>query len=150
MRHADEERVDTLRAASVDDRLQARDEHLAALEPEALLWRPLARQELLELRLADQALQRETLLVGAQVERAGRLELAANPITLREIVDEHKFHAYLRAVDLRTERRRRVHMPCEAALSSHINTWGWFLRQARKQYEPAFTLKMSIMITHKS
>ena len=121
MRHADEERVDALRAARVDDRLEARDEHLAALEPEALLGRPLARQELLELRRADQALQRQTLLLGAQVERAGRLELAPNPVALREVVDEHEFHSDLRAVHLRTEQRRRVRTPCGAALSSHMS-----------------------------
>ena len=103
MRHADQEGVHAVRAGRVDDRLEAGDERLAALEAEALLVRPFAREELLELGRANQALEREALLVGAQVERAGRLELVADPVALAEVVDEHELHADLRAVDLRIE-----------------------------------------------
>lgn len=108
MRHADQEGVDAVRAGRVDDRLEAGDEHLAALEAEALLGRPFAREELLELRRANQALEREALLVGAQVERAGRLELVTDPVALEEVIYEHELHADLRAVDLRIEEQQQL------------------------------------------
>ena len=82
MRHPDDERVDAIAAGHVDDLLQRRDEHLAALQTEALLRRPLLGEELLEARRADESLEEHLLLLGTQLRGVRQFEPGAQPLAL--------------------------------------------------------------------
>ena len=98
--HADDEALHAHRARHIDHPLHRRYEHLASLQTEPLLRRPLLGEELFESRRADEP-RHEGALVGAvDLHDAGRLKVALDPVALLEVVDEHELDADVATVDV--------------------------------------------------
>lgn len=93
VRHAHDDGLDAELARLVNELLHGGDEHVAALEPEPLLGRPLAGEEVFKAGGAGYAGHDEALGLLGQVRRPGRLKLAPYPVALLHGVDEHELDA---------------------------------------------------------
>mmetsp|Transcript_20178 Transcript_20178/g.50825 ORF Transcript_20178/g.50825 Transcript_20178/m.50825 type:complete len:559 (+) Transcript_20178:450-2126(+) len=93
MGHAKCARLGTLQRQLVHQRLHARDDGLAALQPKALGGGVLVRQEGLEHLAPDEAIQDALLHLCAVLELFRQLHLLADPVALLAVCDVHVLDA---------------------------------------------------------
>ena len=100
VRHAHHDVLNAVLGRGVDELLHAHDEHLAALEAEALRRRVLIREERLEVVRPAQPVEHAQLLLLGEDVLVGRLDLLADPVDLLVIPDVHVLDADFARVDV--------------------------------------------------
>src|SRR5690606_3130109 len=98
--HADDDVLDAVVDAAVDEGFHAGHQRLAALETEALVVGVLCRQEGLEARAPDKTVEDPALLVDRVLERLGHLDALAQPVALFPVGDVDELDTIGAAVDL--------------------------------------------------
>src|SRR5881296_3354815 len=99
VRHAEDHLLDAERAGVLDQRVEERDERVAALEREALGGRIAELEELLEALGGDQAVEDAQPLLGGEVGTVGgRLHALLEPDALLLVLDVHVLDAEPAAV----------------------------------------------------
>ncbi len=100
VRHADDNVLDPVVDAAVDQSLHAGHQRLASLQAKALVVGVFGREEGLEAGAPDQAVEDAALLVDGVLERLGDLDPFAQPVALLAVGDVDEFDAVRAAVDL--------------------------------------------------
>ena len=100
MGHANDDVLDTIVDAAIDEGLHAGDQGLAAFEAETLVVGIFGSKERLEARAPDEAIEHTALFVDRVAEGLRYLEALAQPIALFAVRNVNEFDAVGAAVDL--------------------------------------------------
>jgi hypothetical protein len=98
--HANDNILDAIVNAAVNEGLHARNQRLAALETEALLVLVLCEEEQLEAGTPDEAVEDAALLVNGVLEGLGHLKALAEPVALLTVGNVDKLNTVGAAIDL--------------------------------------------------